>query len=103
MYITFALVGVAWASISVNSLPMAVEMCKDSDAGKYTGLYYTASMAGQVVTPIFAGFLLKNVSYKILFIYATVFSFMSFITMIFVKHGDIKAERVKGLQNFEDI
>ena len=103
MYITFALVGVAWASISVNSLPMAVEMCKGSDAGKYTGLYYTASMAGQVVTPILAGFLLKNVSYKILFIYATLFSFLSFITMIFVKHGDVKAERVKGLQNFEDI
>lgn len=103
MYITFALVGVAWASISVNSLPMAVEMCKGSDVGKYTGLYYTASMAGQVVTPILAGFLLKNVSYKILFVYATLFSFMSFITMIFVKHGDIKAERVKGLQNFEDI
>lgn len=103
MYITFALVGVAWASISVNSLPMAVEMCKGSDAGKYTGLYYTASMAGQVVTPILAGFLLKNVSYKILFVYATLFSFMSFITMIFVKHGDVKAERIKGLQNFEDI
>ena len=103
MYITFALVGVAWASISVNSLPMAVEMCKGSDAGKYTGLYYTASMAGQVVTPILAGFLLKNISYKILFIYATLFSFLSFVTMIFVKHGDVKAERVKGLQNFEDI
>ncbi len=103
MYITFALVGVAWASISVNSLPMAVEMCKGSDAGKYTGLYYTASMAGQVVTPILAGFLLKNVSYRILFIYATLFSFLSFVTMIFVKHGDVKAERVKGLQNFEDI
>lgn len=103
MYITFALVGVAWASISVNSLPMAVEMCKGADAGKYTGLYYTASMAGQVVTPILAGFLLKNVSYKILFVYATVFSLLSFITMTQVKHGDIKAELLKGLQNFEDL
>ena len=103
MYVTFALVGVAWASISVNSLPMAVEMCKGSDVGKYTGLYYTASMAGQVVTPILAGFLLKNVSYKILFIYATLFSFASFITMIFVRHGDVKAESLKGLQNFEEM
>ena len=101
MYITFALVGVAWASISVNSLPMAVEMCKGADAGKYTGLYYTASMAGQVVTPILAGFLLKHVSYKILFVYATVFSLMSFFTMTFVKHGDVKAEKLKGLANFE--
>ena len=103
MYITFALVGVAWASISVNSLPMAVEMCRGADAGKYTGLYYTASMAGQVITPIFAGFLLKNVNYKILFIYATVFSFLSFLTMINVKHGDVKAEAVVGLESFEDL
>ena len=103
MYVTFALVGVAWASISVNSLPMCVEMCKDADAGKYTGLYYTASMAGQVVTPIFAGFLLKNVSYKILFVYAAVFSLLSFITMIFVKHGDTNVKRLKGLENFEDL
>ena len=103
MYITFALVGVAWASISVNSLPMAVEMCKGADAGKYTGLYYTASMAGQVITPIFAGFLLKNISYKILFIYATIFSLLSFITMTQVKHGDVKADQLKGLQNFEEM
>ncbi len=103
MYITFALVGVAWASISVNSLPMAVEMCKGSDLGKYTGLYYTASMAGQVVTPILAGYLLKNVSYKILFVYATVFSFLSFVTMTQVKHGDVKAESLKGLENFEEM
>ena len=103
MYITFALVGVAWASISVNSLPMAVEMCKGADAGKYTGLYYTASMAGQVITPILAGFLLKTISYKILFIYATVFSLLSFITMTQVKHGDAKADQLKGLQNFEEM
>lgn len=103
MYFTFALVGVAWASISVNSLPMAVEMCKGADAGKYTGLYYTASMAGQVVTPIFAGFLLKNVSYKVLFIYATLFSFASFLTMINVKHGDAKADLPRGIESFEDL
>jgi MFS family permease len=103
MYITFALVGVAWASISVNSLPMAVEMCKGSDAGKYTGLYYTASMAGQVITPTLAGFLMKNVSYKILFVYATVFSLLSFITMTQVKHGDVKADQLAGLENFEDM
>ena len=103
MYFTFALVGVAWASISVNSLPMAVEMCKGADAGKYTGLYYTASMAGQVVTPIFSGFLLKNVSYKVLFIYATLFSFASFLTMINVKHGDAKADLPRGIESFEDL
>ena len=103
MFITFASVGVAWAAISVNSLPMAVEMCKGADSGKYTGYYYAASMAGQVLTPILAGHFLKTVSYKTLFIYAATFAFLSFITMHFVKHGDVKADKLKGLENFEDI
>ena len=67
MYISFALVGVAWAAINVNSLPMVVEMCKGSDIGKFTGYYYTASMAAQIVTPILAGTLMRLISYKILF------------------------------------
>lgn len=33
----FALVGVAWAAINVNSYPMVVEMSKGSDIGKFTG------------------------------------------------------------------
>ena len=32
MYIVFALVGVAWAAISVNSLPMVVEMRMDQES-----------------------------------------------------------------------
>ncbi len=103
MYITFALVGVAWALINVNSLPMVVEMCRGADVGKFTGFYYTASMAGQVLTPIMAGFLMRNVSYKILFIYATIFVFASFLTMTQVKHGDVKAEAASGLDAFEDM
>ena len=45
--IVFFLVGVAWASINVNSYPMVVEMCRGSDIGKFTGTYYTFSMAAQ--------------------------------------------------------
>ena len=103
MYAVFALVGLAWASINVNSLPMVVEMCRGSDVGKFTGYYYTASMTAQVITPILAGTLLKHVSYHTLFPYAAIFVFLSFITMTFVKHGDAKAEAKKGLEVFEDI
>jgi len=103
MYIVFLLVGLAWASINVNSLPMVVEMCRGSDVGKFTGYYYTASMTAQVITPVLAGTLLRNVGYNILFPYAAIFVFLSFITMIFVKHGDTKAEAKKGLDAFEEI
>ena len=103
MFIVFALVGLAWASINVNSLPMVVEMCKGSDVGKFTGYYYTASMAAQVVTPILAGTLLRHVSYKTLFPYAAFFVACSFVTMLFVRHGDAKVEPKRGLEVFEDM
>ena len=103
MYIVFALVGLAWAAINVNSLPMVVEMCRGSDIGKFTGYYYTASMAAQVVTPVLAGTLMRHVSYKILFPYAALFVALSFVTMCFVRHGDSKAEAKRGLDAFEEM
>ncbi len=103
MYVAFALVGLAWAAINVNSLPMVVEMCKGSDVGKFTGYYYTASMAAQVVTPVLAGTLMKEIGYQVLFPYAAFFVTMSFVTMLFVRHGDSKAEMKHGLDAFEDM
>jgi len=103
MFVVFALVGLAWASINVNSLPMVVEMCRGSDIGKFTGFYYTASMTAQVITPVVAGFLLRNVGYTVLFPYAAFFVSMSFVTMLFVRHGDAKAELKSGLAAFEDM
>ncbi|MDY5565416.1 MAG: MFS transporter [Candidatus Limivicinus sp.] len=103
MFVVFALVGLAWAAINVNSLPMVVEMCKGSDIGKFTGYYYTASMSAQIITPILAGTLMRNISYQILFPYAALFVALSFVTMLFVRHGDAKAEAKKGLEAFEDM
>lgn len=101
LYVVFALVGVAWAAINVNSLPMVVEMCKGSEVGKFTGLYYTFSMTAQIITPIVAGALLRNVSYQALFPYAALFVAASFVTMGFVRHGDNKVEAKKGLEAFD--
>ena len=90
LLVVFGLIGIAWAAINVNSLPMVVEMCKESDIGRYTGYYYTCSMAAQIVTPILSGILLQYVGYWTLFPYGALFVFLSFITMLSVKHGDNK-------------
>ena len=100
----FALTGIGWAAINVNSYPMVVEMSKGSDVGKYTGLYYIISMTAQIITPILSGFLLEQISYRVLFPYAVSFSVASLFTMIFVKHGDSKpVKKEKILDNFSDI
>ncbi|HRX14154.1 MAG TPA: MFS transporter [Eubacteriales bacterium] len=91
MNILFILAGIAWASINVNSLPMVVELATGADVGKYTGFYYTASMAAQTVTPILSGGLMDGFNtMEVLFPYASIFVALSFVTMIFVRHGDSK-------------
>ncbi len=100
--LAFALIGVAWAAINVNSYPMIVAMSKGADIGKFTGTYYTFSMAAQIMTPILSGILLENVSYTTLFPYAFGFSVLAFITMTQVRHGDVKAEKKASLlENFD--
>lgn len=99
--IVFAFTGIAWASINVNSYPMVVEMSKSSDVGKYTGLYYTFSMAAQIFTPILSGFLL-DINYRTLFPYSVVFSLLSLFTMLMVQHGDSKPPKKKSaLEHFD--
>ena len=91
MYPIFILAGMGWATINVNSFPMVVELAKGSDIGKYTGYYYTASMAAQIVAPVLSGLLYDAVGMRNMFFpFGAAFVAFSFVTMFFVKHGDAK-------------
>ena len=108
MFPIFALAGIGWATINVNSFPMVVELARGGDVGKYTGYYYTASMAAQIVAPILSGAIYDLVGNAlgnanlgmryVFFIFGAVFVAFSFVTMFFVKHGDAKAEKVSALE-----
>ncbi len=102
MMAMFILAGIAWATINVNSFPMVVEMCTGADVGKYTGFYYTASMAAQSLTPTISGIFMDNIAMTSLFPYASVFVGLAFFTMLMVKHGDSKAQAKKGLEAFDN-
>lgn len=98
----FCIIGFAWAAINVNSYPMVVEIATAGDVGKYTGYYYTFSMAAQVITPILSGALLEHVSYRTLFPYSVVFCILAIVTMSQVRHGDSKPAQKKDLlENFD--
>lgn len=100
--VIFALVGIAWASINVNSYPMVVEMSQGSDIGKYTGLYYSFSMSAQIITPILSGFLLEYIGYWTLFPYACLCVVFAFGLFLQVKHGDNRPE-VRGILESFDV
>ena len=98
MYLLFSLAGIGWATINVNSFPMAVELAKNGDVGKYTGFYYTASMTAQIVTPILSGLLIDRIGWHVFFPYAAIFVGCAFITMFFVRHGDSRPETQDALE-----
>ena len=102
MNLLFAAAGIGWATINVNSYPMVVELSRGGDVGKYTGFYYTASMAAQTVTPIASGFVMDKIGMTSLFPYGSIFVLLAFITMLFVKHGDSRPEPKKSaIENFD--
>ena len=90
MNLLFGLAGIGWATINVNSFPMVVELSNADNVGKYTGYYYTASMAAQTITPFISGLLMDRFGLRVLFPYAAVFVSIAFVTMLFVKQGDSK-------------
>ena len=98
MNVMFALAGIGWATINVNSFPMVVELSRGGNVGKYTGYYYAASMAAQAITPFLSGMFMDRLGFTSLFPYATIAAGLAFFTMLFVKHGDAKPIAKKGLE-----
>ncbi len=102
VYAVMGLIGIGWAAINVNSFPMVVEMSRGADVGRYTGIYYTFSMAAQIVTPILSGVLIQAFGYRVLFPYAVLFSAAAFFTMLQVRHGDSRPDARGVLESFDN-
>lgn len=100
IWAAMALAGIGWATINVNSYPMVVEMSKGNNVGKYTGIYYTASMSAQIITPVLSGIFMDKIGFAALFPYCTIFTVLAFLVMLLVKHGDSKPVPTEKLEAF---
>ena len=79
---------------------MVVELCPNSKIGKFTGLYYAASMAAQTITPIALGSLLlhPDFSWQFLPVYAIACTVASLVVFLFIKNvKSVKTKFSKGL------
>ena len=90
LILLFAVAGVGWAIINVNSYPMFVELSSNKSLGKFTGYYYAASQIAQSITPIIIGFVMDWLGYNAYFPYACVFMAIALLVFIFVKPTKIK-------------
>ncbi len=96
--------GFANMLITVNTLPLVLEIGGINKVGTFTGYYYTATFSAQIASPIVYGIVrMFTGSYLSLFIYSPVMFALSILLILFVKHGEaVPDEILKKVQEEND-
>jgi maltose/moltooligosaccharide transporter len=83
-------IGIGWALININSLPMVVDMTDSSRIGTYTGLYYMFSTLSAIAGPIMYGLIIQLSSgqYNLLMIVSPISLILAAILTFGVKRGE---------------
>lgn len=89
IYPVLILGGAANMFITVNTLPLVLEIGGVEKVGTFTGYYYTATFSAQIASPIVYGFIrMLSGTYMSLFYYSPIMFALSIIFIAFVKHGE---------------
>lgn len=91
LFIYFAIGGMGWSMVNVNSLPTVVDMTSEEKLGGYTGLYYFFSMSANIIAPPVAGAFIDLIGYDSLLYFSIVSFVISTVFLKFVKRGDVKS------------
>ena len=99
-YVIIPIIGFGTSLIHICSFPLVTDYCTNEKLGKFTSLYYTASMLAQSVTPILIGLIFRATSWGALPIYSCVLMGIAGIVFFFVKapHNQDRAKNAKGLE-----
>ncbi len=89
IYPVLVLGGAANMFITVNTLPLVLEIGGVEKVGTFTGYYYTATFSAQIASPILYGFIRMFAgTYMSLFYYSPIMFLLAVIMILFVKHGE---------------
>ena len=95
IYPVLVLAGAANMFITVNTLPLVLEIGGVEKVGTFTGYYYTATFSAQIASPIIYGFIRMFAgTYMSLFYYSPVMFAIAIILIMFVKHGEAVPDAV---------
>lgn len=89
-------VGIGWALVNINSLPMVVDMTDDLQIGTYTGLYYLFSTMAAIIGPNVNGWFveLAGQDYSVIMYIGPVFMLLALLMMVGVRRGEAKVETI---------
>jgi hypothetical protein len=81
--------------ITVNTLPLVLEIGGNDKVGTFTGYYYTATFSAQIASPILYGIVrMLSGTYLSLFVYSPIAFLLSILCILFVKHGEAVPDEV---------
>jgi len=85
--IILVLVGIAWAFVNVNSLPLVFDQGDDSHIGVFTGLYYVAAQGAAVAGPVLSGIVVEifGNNYRLLWAVSAVYVLLAWLMISPVK------------------
>ena len=95
IWVALILGGFANMLITVNTLPLVLEIGGIDKVGTFTGYYYTATFSAQIASPIVYGMVrMFTGTYLSLFIYSPIMFILSILCILFVKHGEAVPDEV---------
>ena len=95
IWVALVLGGAANMFITVNTLPLVLDIGGIEKVGTFTGYYYTATFSAQIASPIIYGIVrMFTGSYMSLFIYSPIMFILSIACILFVKHGEAVPQEI---------
>ncbi len=95
IWVALVLGGFANMFITVNTLPLVLEIGGLDKVGTFTGYYYTATFSAQIASPIVYGIVrMLTGTYMSLFVYSPIMFILSMLCIFFVRHGEAIPEEV---------
>ncbi len=104
IWVALVLGGFANMLITVNTLPLVLDIGGIDKVGTFTGYYYTATFSAQIASPIIYGIVrMLSGTYLSLFVYSPIMFLLSIFCILFVKHGEaVPEDVVKAIQEEND-
>ena len=101
IYPVLILGGAANMFITVNTLPLVLEIGGIEKVCTFTGYYYTATFSAQIASPIVYGFIRMFAgTYMSLFYYSPIMFALAIVLLLFVKHGEaIPQDVIKKIED----
>ena len=95
IWVALILGGAANMFITVNTLPLVLDIGGIEKVGTFTGYYYTATFSAQIASPIIYGVVrMFTGSYMSLFVYSPIMFILSILCILFVKHGEAVPQEI---------